>query len=77
MTAPPTCSEVVSRFATSSTLPLVLDSTEPAVIEAGLELLGGRAVINSVNYEDGDGPELAVHPDHAGGRASTAPRSSR
>jgi 5-methyltetrahydrofolate--homocysteine methyltransferase len=48
--------EVVSRFATASTLPLVLDSTEPAVIEAGLELLGGRAVVNSVNYEDGDGP---------------------
>ncbi len=48
--------EVVSRFATASTLPLVLDSTEPAVIEAGLECLGGRAVVNSVNYEDGDGP---------------------
>ncbi len=47
---------VVSRLATSSTLPLVLDSTEPAVIEAGLELIGGRAVVNSVNYEDGDGP---------------------
>ena len=55
-TASPTCSEVVSRLATASTLPLVLDSTEPAVIEAGLELLGGRAVVNSVNYEDGDGP---------------------
>ncbi|MDP9416902.1 MAG: homocysteine S-methyltransferase family protein, partial [Actinomycetota bacterium] len=48
--------EVASRFATASTLPLVLDSTEPAVIEAGLELLGGRAVVNSVNFEDGDGP---------------------
>ena len=47
---------VVGRLATASTLPLVLDSTEPAVIEAGLELLGGRAVVNSVNYEDGDGP---------------------
>jgi len=47
---------VVSRLATAATLPLVLDSTEPAVIEAGLELAGGRAVINSVNYEDGDGP---------------------
>ena len=47
---------VAGRFATASTLPLVLDSTEPAVIEAGLELLGGRSVINSVNYEDGDGP---------------------
>ena len=50
-------SELVSRLATSSTLPLVLDSTEPAVVEAGLERLGGRAVINSVNYEDGDGPD--------------------
>jgi len=48
--------EVVSRLATAATLPLVLDSTESAVIEAGLELTGGRAVINSVNYEDGDGP---------------------
>ena len=47
---------IVSRFATASTLPLVLDSTEPAVVEAGLELLGGRSVVNSVNYEDGDGP---------------------
>ncbi|GAB2673474.1 methionine synthase [Thalassiella azotivora] len=49
--------EVVGRLATSSTLPLVIDSTEPAVIEAGLELVGGRAVVNSVNYEDGDGPD--------------------
>ncbi len=49
--------EVAGRFATASTLPLVLDSTEPPVLEAGLEMLGGRAVINSVNFEDGDGPE--------------------
>ena len=48
--------EIASRFATSSTLPIVLDSTEPAVLKAGLETLGGRCVINSVNYEDGDGP---------------------
>ena len=48
--------EVASRFATSSTLPIMLDSTEPAVIKAGLEALGGRCIINSVNYEDGDGP---------------------
>jgi len=34
--------EVAGRFATASTLPLVLDSTEPAVIQAGLEKLGGR-----------------------------------
>lgn len=49
--------ELAGRFATASTLPIVLDSTEPAVLQAGLEKLGGRAVINSVNYEDGDGPD--------------------
>ncbi|GGY48133.1 methionine synthase [Streptomyces xanthochromogenes] len=49
--------ELAGRFATASTLPIVLDSTELPVIQAGLEKLGGRAVINSVNYEDGDGPE--------------------
>ena len=43
-------------LATASTLPIVVDSTEPAVIEAGLEMLGGRSIVNSVNYEDGDGP---------------------
>ena len=48
--------ELATRFATASTLPIVLDSTEPAVLKAGLEALGGRSVINSVNYEDGDGP---------------------
>ncbi len=49
--------EVVSRLASASTLPLVIDSTEPAVLQAGMELIGGRPVVNSVNFEDGDGPE--------------------
>ncbi|MFD8011970.1 methionine synthase [Streptomyces sp. NPDC058955] len=49
--------ELAGRFATASTLPIVLDSTEVDVLRAGLEKLGGRAVVNSVNYEDGDGPE--------------------
>ncbi|MCW2726928.1 MAG: 5-methyltetrahydrofolate--homocysteine methyltransferase, partial [Frankiales bacterium] len=49
--------EAAFRLATASTLPVVLDSTEPPVIEAGLECLGGRAVINSVNFEDGEGPD--------------------
>ncbi|BCB75521.1 hypothetical protein Pflav_019310 [Phytohabitans flavus] len=49
--------ELAARFATASTLPIMLDSTEPGVIEAGLEMLGGRCVVNSVNFEDGDGPE--------------------
>jgi 5-methyltetrahydrofolate--homocysteine methyltransferase len=35
----------------------MIDSTEPATIQAALEHLGGRSVINSVNYEDGSGPE--------------------
>src|SRR5215467_392639 len=48
--------ELAGRLATASTLPLVLDSTEPEVIGAGLEMLGGRVVVNSVNYEDGVGP---------------------
>ena len=45
--------QIVDRYATQSTLPLVIDSTEPEVIEAALSRLGGRAVINSVNLEDG------------------------
>src|ERR1022692_419147 len=49
--------EIASRLATAATLPLMLDSTEPEVIRAGLKQLGGRAVVNSVNYEDGDGPQ--------------------
>lgn len=49
--------ELSRLFATNITLPIVLDSTEPNVLQAGLENLGGRCVINSVNYEDGDGPE--------------------
>ncbi|WP_018807459.1 methionine synthase [Salinispora arenicola] len=49
--------ELAGRFATASTLPIMLDSTEPGVIEAGLETLGGRCVVNSVNFEDGDGPD--------------------
>ncbi|MGB6163058.1 MAG: methionine synthase [Pseudonocardiaceae bacterium] len=48
--------ELAGRLATASTLPIMLDSTEPEVLRAGLERLGGRCAVNSVNYEDGDGP---------------------
>ncbi|MGH3681118.1 MAG: homocysteine S-methyltransferase family protein, partial [Natronosporangium sp.] len=48
--------ELAGRFATASTLPIMLDSTEPPVIQAGLEMLGGRCIVNSVNFEDGSGP---------------------
>ncbi len=48
--------EVASRFATQANAPLVLDSTEPEVIEAGLQWIGGRAILNSANLEDGFAP---------------------
>ncbi|MDQ1394845.1 MAG: 5-methyltetrahydrofolate--homocysteine methyltransferase, partial [Acidimicrobiaceae bacterium] len=48
--------EIARRFCTQATQPLMLDSTEPAVIEAGLQWLGGKAILNSVNLEDGDAP---------------------
>ncbi|WP_225727592.1 MULTISPECIES: methionine synthase [unclassified Nocardia] len=50
-------SELASRLATASTLPIMLDSTETPVLRAGLEHLGGRCAVNSVNYEDGAGPD--------------------
>ena len=43
----------------------------------GLECLGGRAVINSVNFEDGEGPDSRFAQRHADRAASTAPPSSR
>ncbi len=49
--------DLAARLATATTLPIMLDSTEPEVIEAGLEILGGRCIVNSVNFEDGDGPK--------------------
>ena len=48
--------EVVARFATQATVPLMLDSTEPPVIEAGLQRIAGKPILNSVNLEDGDAP---------------------
>ncbi len=50
-------SQLASLLATASTLPIMLDSTEPPVLQAGLERLGGRSLVNSVNFEDGDGPD--------------------
>jgi len=48
---------LASRLGTSVALPLMLDSTEPEVLRSGLECLGGRSAVNSVNFEDGDGPD--------------------
>ncbi len=46
---------LAARFATEVAAPVVLDSTEPPVMQAGLERFGGRCVLNSANLEDGDG----------------------
>jgi 5-methyltetrahydrofolate--homocysteine methyltransferase len=45
---------VMDHFASDLTVPLMLDSTEPAVIEAGLKLAGGKCIVNSVSLEDGE-----------------------
>ena len=46
--------EFVSRLNTQVPLPLVIDSTEAPVIEAALELCAGKAIVNSINLEDGE-----------------------
>ena len=48
--------EIAKRFATQSSVPLVIDSTEPPVVEAALTHIGGRAILNSANLEDGELP---------------------
>ncbi len=47
--------EIAGRFATQASLPLVFDSTEPPVVEAGLKHHGGKAILNSANLEEGEG----------------------
>ncbi|MCG3203869.1 MAG: Methionine synthase [Elusimicrobia bacterium] len=46
--------ETIKRFALQTRVPLMLDSTEPPVIEAALKLYGGKAIVNSINLEDGE-----------------------
>ena len=50
--------EVITRFTSSVNAPLVIDSTETNVIESALKLHGGKPIINSINFEDG---EAAAH----------------
>lgn len=50
----PDMDRVVTAFRTQSTLPLMFDSTEPPVIETALKLYGGKAIVNSINLEDGE-----------------------
>jgi 5-methyltetrahydrofolate--homocysteine methyltransferase len=52
--------ELVSRLVTNITLPLMLDSTEWEKMEAGLKVAGGKCILNSTNYEDGEPRFLKV-----------------
>ena len=57
---------IIAKMVTSVDLPVVIDSTDPEVVEAALKLIGGRALINSVNLENGK--------EHAGRLLSLAGR---
>jgi 5-methyltetrahydrofolate--homocysteine methyltransferase len=46
--------ELASRLVTNVKIPLMLDSTEWEKMEAGLEHAGGKSLLNSTNYEDGE-----------------------
>ncbi len=54
--------EILFRFNTQVPLPVVIDSTEAPVIEEALQLIGGKAVINSINLEDGEERIKAIVP---------------
>ena len=58
----PDMDRLVEVLARQSTVPIMLDSTQADVIEAGLKRLGGRAIINSINLEDGESRMAAVCP---------------
>ena len=49
----PDMERLVAEASGRSTLPLMLDSTEAPVLEAGLKLIGGKPILNSINLEDG------------------------
>src|SRR3546814_13468018 len=46
--------EMVSRMRGSVSAPLVFDSTELPVLEASMKLYGGKPILNSINFEDGE-----------------------
>jgi len=46
--------EVITRYRGQITVPLVIDSTEIEVIDSALKFLGGKSIINSINFEDGE-----------------------
>ena len=46
--------EAVTRLRGAVNAPIVIDSTEYPVLEAALKLYGGKPIINSINFEDGE-----------------------
>ncbi len=50
----PDMMKVVQRFAKDVTAPLMIDSTQLDVIEAGLKAAPGKCIVNSINLEDGE-----------------------
>ncbi|MCK4577141.1 MAG: methionine synthase, partial [Candidatus Marinimicrobia bacterium] len=42
------------RLNTDCTVPIMIDSTEPAAIEAALQRFAGKCLVNSINLEDGE-----------------------
>ena len=48
--------EIMRRLATQSSVPIMVDTTETKVARQALTWLGGKAILNSVNLEEGDGP---------------------
>lgn len=47
-------SELIFRLNTAAQGPIVVDSTEVPVIEAALKKIGGKAIVNSINLEEGE-----------------------
>ena len=54
--------DVIKRYVQQVSVPLVLDSTQADVLEAGLKLIGGKPIVNSINFEDGERRLEAVCP---------------
>src|SRR6478672_5244284 len=52
--------ELAARLVTSVKIPMMFDSTEWEKMEAGLEHAGGKSILNSTNYEDGEPRFLKV-----------------
>ncbi len=46
--------EITSKLVTNINLPLMIDSTDADKMESGLKSAGGKCIINSTNYEDGN-----------------------